>query len=175
MPRKTITDQSGVYFLTCTVTEWADVFTRKEYRDVLINSLRFCIQNKGLQLYSWCIMSNHIHFIASAAEGYSLPDIIRDFKRHTATTILNSLKQDTFESRREWLLRMFTTGNERYRFWAEGNEPKIIYSNNFFDQKLNYIHENPVKAGLVLEAEHYVYSSAFDYAGGKGLLDIVFA
>jgi putative transposase len=175
MPRKTITDQSGVYFLTCTVSEWADVFTRKEYRDVLINSLRFCIQNKGLQLYSWCIMSNHIHFIASAADGHSLPDIIRDFKRHTATTILNSLKQDTFESRREWLLRMFTTGNERYRFWAEGNEPKIIYSNNFFDQKLNYIHNNPVKAGLVLEAEHYVYSSAFDYAGGKGLLDIVFA
>lgn len=175
MPRKTITDQSGVYFLTSSVTEWADVFTRKEYRDVLINSLRYCTQNKGLQLYSWCIMSNHIHFIASAVDGYALPDIIRDFKRHTATTILNSLKQDNFESRREWLLRMFTIHNEHYRFWAEGNAPKIIYSNEFFDQKLHYIHDNPVKAGIVWEAEHYVYSSAIDYAGGKGLLDIVFA
>ena len=120
-------------------------------------------------------MSNHIHFIASAVEGYSLSDIIRDFKRHTATTILHSLRQDNFESRREWLLRMFAIDNERYRLWADGNDPKIIYSNAFFDQKMNYIHNNPVKAGIVSEAEHYLYSSAVDYAGGKGMLGLVLA
>ena len=70
------------------------------------------------------------------------------------------------------MLERFATGNGKYRFWQSGNEAKIIYSNPFLKQKLNYTHQNPVKAGLVYEADHYVHSSAIDYAGGKGLLDI---
>ena len=78
-----IRDQHGIYFLTFAVVEWVDVFTRKEYADIVIESLRYCIQHKGLKLYAWCIMSNHVHLIVSAEQG-NLSDVLRDFKKFTS-------------------------------------------------------------------------------------------
>lgn len=172
---KTISEKDGFYFLTPTIVDWVDVFSRQTYRDILLHSIRFCQKNKGLRIHAWCIMSNHLHLIASAADGFNLAHAIRDLKRHTSTKVIKYLQQDMQESRRAWMLERFDMGNGKYRFWQPGNEPKIIYSNPFLEQKLNYIHQNPVKAGLVYEAEHYVHSSAIDYAGGKGLLEIDYA
>lgn len=78
-----IRDQQGIYFITFAVVEWIDVFTRKEYADIVIESLRFCIQHKGLRLYAWCIMSNHVHLIVSTEKG-NLSDVLRDFKKFPA-------------------------------------------------------------------------------------------
>lgn len=162
----------GIYFVSFAVKDWVDVFTRNEYKDILLESLRYCQKNKGLEIYAWCIMASHVHLIISAKEGFLLEDILRDFKRYTAKTIVSSIKENSQESRKEWLLKKFLT-KDGINFWGTDNHPIEVWSNNVIDQKLNYLHNNPVEEGLVFKAEQYVYSSAIDYSGEKGLLDII--
>ena len=162
----------GVYFVSFAVKDWIDVFTRNEYKDILIDSLAFCQKNKGLEIFAWYIMTNHVHLIIRAQENCLLQNILRDFKRHTSKTIIEAIRNNPQESRREWLLDKFET-EEGLCFWGTDNHPIELWSNKVIDQKLNYLHENPVEEGLVFRAEQYVYSSAIDYAGEKGLLDII--
>ena len=162
----------GIYFVSFAVVEWVDVFTRNEYKDILLDSLRYCQKNKGLDIFAWCIMTNHVHLIIRAKENYVLQDIMRDFKKFTSKEIINAIKENPEESRKEWFLEKFTT-KESICFWGADNHPIELWSNKVFDQKLDYLHNNPVEEGLVFRAEQYVYSSAIDYAGEKGLLDIV--
>jgi REP element-mobilizing transposase RayT len=144
-----------------------------------LESIRYCQKEKGLEVYAWCLMTNHIHLIASASEEGRLSDILRDFKKFTNKAILKAIQQAP-ESRRDWILERFAlAGNldvkiKTYKFWRDGNEAKEIHTNDFLLQKLEYIHQNPVRAELVSAPEDYMYSSARDYAGGKGLLDITF-
>ena len=174
-----ITNPTGIYFVTFAIVEWIDVFTRKQYADIVIDSLKYCQKEKGLEVYAWCIMSNHIHLIVSSPDG-KLSDIVRDFKKHTSKTIIKAIEDNRQESRRNWMLWIFksagnkNTNNTNYQFWRQDNQPKELETNHFKEQKLNYIHQNPVESGVVIEAQHYMYSSAIDYAGGKGLLDILF-
>ncbi len=162
----------GIYFITFAVQGWIDVFTRSKYKDILIDSLAYCQANKGLELFVWCIMTNHVHLIARAKEGFLLSDILRDFKKFTSKSIIKAIQENIKESRKDWLLKLFTT-NSGVRFWRSDNKPIELWSNTVIDQKLNYIHQNPVRARLVYRAEDYVCSSAIDYAGKKGLLDVV--
>ena len=97
-----IRDQEKAHFITATVVDWIDVFTRKDYKDVVIDSLNYCIKSKGMILYGYVIMSNHVHLIIQSKNG-KLSDLIRDFKKFTATTILKKIKTKP-ESRREWML-----------------------------------------------------------------------
>lgn len=167
--------------MTFAVTEWVDVFTRKEYRDIVLNSIRYCQEEKGLVLYCWCLMSNHIHLVISAAAN-DTGDILRDFKKFTSKQVIKAILNNQSESRREWMLTIFRNAGETnsrntyYQFWRQDNQPKELFSKRFTDQKLNYIHYNPVKAGIVDKAEEYQYSSARDYYYGKncGLLKIEF-
>ncbi len=170
-------NSEGLYFVTFTVVRWIDVFTRREYKDILVDSLKYCIDKKGLQLYAWVIMSNHVHLIISS-KGKPMGSILRDVKRHTSKTLTKAISENTRESRRDWLLWFFeregkqNPNNENFQFWQQDeNHPIELWSNEVIDQKLNYIHDNPVVAGWVDEPEHYLYSSARDYAGGKGLID----
>ncbi len=117
-------------------------------------------------------MTNHVHLIIRSQEGFLLPDILRDFKKFTSKAIVKAIKDNCGESRKEWLLEQFRT-SKGYRFWRADNRPIELWSNAVIDQKLNYIHQNPVEEGLVFRAEDYVYSSACDYAGEKGLLNII--
>ncbi len=162
----------GVYFASFAVQGWVDVFTRNEYKELLIENLDYCQNNKGLEIFAWCIMTNHVHLIIRSKEGYLLQDILRDFKKFTSKAIIRAIKENTHESRKEWLLNHFTT-NEGIRFWRAENNPIELWSNAVIKQKLNYIHQNPVEEGLVFRAEDYRFSSAADYAGEKGLLDII--
>ncbi len=167
-----------LYFLTMTVVDWVDIFTRPAYRHILLDSLKFCQEKKGLELYAWCLMSNHLHMIAAAREGCHLSNILRDFKHFTSRKITEAIAQEN-ESRKDWMLHRFAYAasvnakSERYKFWQDGNEAKEIHSNDFLQQKVDYLHLNPVRAELVSEPEHYTYSSAIDYAGGKGLLNVI--
>ena len=167
----------SAYFLTMTVVDWVDVFTRPVYRQIMVNSLRHCITNKGLVVHAWVLMSNHVHLVASAQQGSKLSDILRDMKKYTSKEITDAIKSVP-ESRRDWMLYRFSfAGNfnskiKDYKFWQEGNEAKEIYSVEFLHQKINYIHNNPVRAEIVAEPHHYLYSSAIDYSGGKGLLPV---
>jgi REP element-mobilizing transposase RayT len=171
-----IRDQTLPHFITITVVDWIDVFTRQTYKDVIIESLDYGIQNKGMILYGYVIMSNHIHMIIQSQEA-PLSDLIRDFKKFTAKSILEKI-QNSPESRRDWMLERFKLAteshsrNKNYQFWQYGNHPEEVYSNKFMWSKLDYIHLNPVRAGIVEKASHYVYSSASNYVSDSGLLKI---
>ena len=164
-------NSEGLYFVTFAVQHWIDVFTRAEYKNIVLESLAYCQQNKGLEVFAWCIMTNHIHLVIKAKEGYLLQDILRDFKTFTSKSVLNAISENIQESRKEWLLRGFKTAKGN-RFWQADNKPVELWSNEVISQKIKYIHQNPVEEGIVYQAEQYVYSSAVDYAGGKGLLKI---
>ena len=165
------------YFVTLTVVDWVDIFTRPIYRHIILYALEYCQKNKGLIIYAWCIMSNHLHLIIEAKEGYNLSDILRDFKKFTSKEILKTIKEYP-ESRRKWLLNRFEYAGKfnnkikNYKFWKDGNEAKEIDTGKFLGEKLDYVHHNPVYAEIVDSAEEYRYSSARDYCGHKGLINI---
>jgi REP element-mobilizing transposase RayT len=174
-----IRDKQAIHFLTFAVVEWVDVFTRKEYKDVLIESLKYCQKEKGLIIFAWCIMSNHVH-LAVAARNNDLSDVLRDFKKYTSKQIIKAVEGNKQESRKDWMLRVFkqqglsNSRNGVYQFWRQDNQPKEMYSEHFIKQKMDYIHNNPIEEGIVDKAEEYLYSSARDYYYGKkiGLLEI---
>ncbi len=164
-----IRDPQGIYFLTCTVVEWIDVFSRPIYADLVIESLKFCIREKGLQVHAWVLMSNHLHLIASAKEGFDLSDVLRDFKKFTAGKILQTLTDLKTESRKNWMLWLFRKAgtdnvrNHQFQFWIQDNHPVELNNQARLKQRLQYLHENPVRAGLVWQPWEYRYSSAIDY------------
>jgi len=157
-----VTNQNDLYFITTTVVGWIDAFTRKELAQVVIDSLKFCQHHKGLVIYAWCLMPSHLHMIVSAEEGKKLSDIIRDFKKFTSKRIVSTIKE--INESRDWLLDKFSfaatvhSKSDEYKFWQDGFHPIALYSNEFKDQKLEYIHNNPVEAGIVHEPEHYINS-----------------
>lgn len=174
-----IRNQNAIYYLTMTVIDWVDVFTRKEHKLSTVDSLQFCQKEKGLSIHGWCLMSNHLHLIASARDGFNLSDILRDLKKFTSKQIVSAIKNE-IESRREWMLYRFEYAGKfkvnvkNYKFWQDGNHALECFTHEFTKQKLHYIHQNPVRAGIVEEAEYYLFSSARNYAGMKGFLEIEF-
>jgi REP element-mobilizing transposase RayT len=175
-----ITEPDGLYFVTCTVVNWIDVFTRLEYRKIVIDSLAHCQAAKGLRLHAYVVMSNHLHMIISRGETENtLSDILRDFKKFTSKQIIEAIKIVP-ESRREWMLAQFSAAgkhnanNKQYQFWQQDNHPVELRTVKFLEQKLHYVHQNPVRAGLVFQAEDYKFSSACVYRGKawESLLEI---
>ena len=156
-----VRDQQRAHFVTFTIHQWVDVFTRKIYADILIDSLHYCVQNKGLQIYAYVIMSNHCHLIIQASSG-RLSDIIRDIKRHTAAKIIDAIKNNYRESRQSWLLYLLKNGESAW-FWNEGYHGEEIRTRKFLLTKIRYIHLNPVRAGIVQKEEDYLLSSAADF------------
>lgn len=164
-------ESNELHFITTTVVDWIDVFTRRELCEVVIDSLKYCQQHKGLQIYAWCLMPSHLHMIVSVEnEKYSLSDVMRDFKKFTSKKLVKTISE-IVESRKDWLLKYFAYAGrydpkiKEYKFWQEGFHPIELTSAKFIDQKLIYIHKNPVEAGIVFRAEDYVLSSAAQYAG----------
>ena len=172
----TIKEQDKAHFVTATIVDWIDVFSRKTYRDCIIDCFDYCIKNKGMILYGYVIMSNHVHMIIQSNDG-KLSDLLRDFKKFTDKIILDKIQTEP-ESRREWMLERFKlateshTRNKNFQFWQYGNHAEEIYTEHFLWSKLDYIHMNPVRAGIVYKIEDYVYSSASNYVNGKGILEV---
>jgi putative transposase len=176
-----IRNQSAIHFITFAVVEWMDVFTRKNYRDIVLDSIRFCQKDRGLLVHSWCIMSNHLHLVLPA-KNHDLSKVLGDFKRFTSNQLIQAITENPGESRKAWMLRVIreqgerNSRNESNQFWRQDNHPVELYSPAFVFQKINYIHQHPVKAGIVDHAWEYLYSSARDYRLMKkcGLLDVCF-
>ena len=172
-------DSEYPHFITFAVVNWIDALSRPAYKNIIVESLRHCQKEKGLQLHAWIIMSNHVHLIASATQGIALPDIIRDLKKFTSKQIEEAIRSNAFESRKEWMLWMFkragakNSNNKNFQFWQQDNHPFELHGNDMLQQKLLYLHDNPVRAGLVTEPWHYKYSSATDYCPTTtGLLEL---
>ena len=147
-----------------------------DYRDIIVDSLNYCIRNKGLKVYAWVIMTNHIHIVCSCEEPFRISEFLRDFKKFTSRQIMIRISE-IGESRRYWLRSHFSFNARRigraknFKIWRDDNHA-INLNDIDIVEKINYIHENPVKAGLVFESQQYVYSSAIDYSGKKGLVMI---
>ncbi len=171
----------GIYFISFATVGWTDVFTRMAYKDIFVESLRHCQQHKGLELYAWCLMTNHVHLVAKANGAARMSDILRDLKKFTSKQIVRAIEENPHESRREWLLAMFgnagsfNTNNTNYQFWRQDNHPTELYTPQVMKQKIDYIHENPVKEGFVEHPHEYLYSSARNYSEIPGLLEVTVA
>jgi REP element-mobilizing transposase RayT len=132
-----------------------------------------------MEVFAWCIMTNHVHLIFRSIGGQNPESLLADLKRFTSRQIVKCIKENPQESRRGWLLEQFAkAANEssnvkHFQFWRHDNRPIELWSNKVIDEKINYVHNNPVDAGLVFRPEDYLYSSAKDYAGEKGLLEDV--
>ena len=169
-----IDDQHATHFITCRVIRWIDIFTRVEYKNLIVDSLNYCTLHKGLHLNAWVIMSNHLHLVASVKAPSRLSDFLRDFKKFTSKAITKQITEG-HESRKDWLLDMFSfearrsQRAEKYKMWDDSNHA-VDLTHLSVSQKISYIHENPVRAGYVYEPHHYPYSSASDYAGKPGLV-----
>jgi REP element-mobilizing transposase RayT len=168
--------KNSSYFLTLTVVGWVDVFTRPVYKDAIIESLKYCQQNKGLTVFAYVIMTNHLHLLVNTEPGFELSDTIRDFKRHTAKQITQLIASEP-ESRREWLLPIFHIAAiehnkpQKIKLWQSGNHAIEVIYPKFTWTKINYIHNNPVKAKFVRKPEDWIYSSMSNYLGEESVLD----
>lgn len=171
-------NNDNAYFVTMTVVEWADIFTRPNHKNTIVEALKFCQKNKGLQIYAWVLMSNHLHMLCRGSQTHNLADIIRDFKKFTSQQIIKAIKEEP-ESRRDWLLQLFSNAcahlsrKQNYKVWQDGYHAIETTSNKFIYQKLNYIHQNPVEACVVASPEEYLYSSARNYASLDYLLEVI--
>ena len=164
--RYRIHEPDAAHFITSTIIEWLPVFTTAACCDVLVRSFEHCRQHKGLRLHAWVILDNHFHAIVSGPE---LADTIRDFKRFTARMILAQLQTEG----REWLLNQLAYFRAAHRkaaaehqVWQEGVHPQAIIDDEMMRQKLEYLHNNPVKRGMVASPEHWRYSSAHEWLDG---------
>ena len=176
MSKYKILEQQGLNYLTLTIVGWVDIFTRKDYKDIIIKSLEYCQEHKGLVVFGYVIMSNHIHLIVAVEEG-NLSDVLRDFKKFTSKQML-AFMQTNKESRRTWMEHVFkyfakfNSHNKTYQVWQQDNHPILLYTPNVIHQKLAYIHDNPVRACWVESPEHYIYSSASNYFLQRGILKV---
>jgi len=154
----------SAHFITSTVVEWLPVFTSCACCDILVQSLQFCREYKGLQVHAWVIMPNHFHAVVSAPE---LSSVIADMKKFTARRILEQLKTEG----RDWLLNQLSYfraahKSTEHQVWQEGVHPQAIVDDAMMLQKIEYLHNNPVRAGYVASPEHWRYSSAHEWLPG---------
>ena len=173
MPRSRyiVYDEQEPHFLTCTVHNWLPVFTRPEAVEVVLDSWRFLQDDGRLVIYGYVIMVNHLHLVASSRQ---LTKAIGEFKSFTATRILSLLRTCNARTLLWGLTRNRVPSNRRRvrRLWRPGSHPEQILSEDMMRQKLEYIHENPVRRGYVDDALHWRYSSARNYAGEEGLIAV---
>ncbi len=155
----------AVYFITLTVVDWVDVFTRRELAEKILVNIRYCQQHKALEVFAYVIMPSHLHLIVRR-EGGLLSEWLRDFKSFTAKRVLHLIETHPGESRSEWLMEhssrrgQAASQNREFAFWKKDSHPIELYTSAVVAQKINYIHMNPVEAGLVSEPDHYRLSSA---------------
>ena len=160
------------YFVTCTIVGWLPVFTRPEAVEIVYDSWRYLQQNRALEIYGYVILENHLHLIAKADD---LSNVIKNFKSFTARSLVELL-----ESRKASVLlrqlrahKLLYKAESEYQIWQEGSHPQQIQTDEMMWQKLEYMHTNPMERGYVDEAVHWRYSSARNYAGSPGLIDVV--
>ncbi|SEB38765.1 REP element-mobilizing transposase RayT [Tenacibaculum sp. MAR_2009_124] len=170
-------NKTGLYFVSFATVNWIDVFTRQVYFDILVESISYCRENKGMELYCYCFMSNHVHFIFRSADDQP-SELLRDFKKYTSRKLIQVIENNPQESRKEWLLRMFKRAGKKnattthYQFWQQHNKPIELWSEKVIKQKVDYIHNNPVRSGFVINPEDWKYSSARNYQDDFTVLEI---
>ena len=169
--RYKIYDKESVYFITSTIIDWHEIFRNNILCQILIDALTFKRSETKLKIFAYVIMPNHIHLILSSN---NIIKFVKDFKSYTARKIIDVLKVN----KEELILNKFLERKKLYKtsstyqVWQEGFHPEMIFKMEMFLQKAEYIHNNPVRKGLVSKPEDWKYSSATNYFLGKGVLEI---
>jgi REP element-mobilizing transposase RayT len=162
-------NSTAPYFVSFATVNWINVFTRQVYFDILVDSVNYCRAEKGMELYAYCFMPNHVHFIFRSTKD-DPSGLLRDYKKHTAKTLIKAISDNPRESRREWILWMLKRAGVKaasvttYKFWQHHNQPIELWSEKVIRQKIDYIHKNPVVAGFVTDPINWKYSSARNMA-----------
>lgn len=159
------------HFITCTVLHWIPIFTRVESTDIIFDSLKYLQKSDNLKIYSYVILENHLHMVVSSDD---ISKTMSKFKSFTAKELLKLLQKSNAKTILEQLAfyKKAHKTQTSYQVWQEGIQPKLIKDEKMMIDKINYIHDNPVKRGYVEESKHWRYSSARDYEGRKGLIEI---
>jgi putative transposase len=173
------TNQQAAHYLTFNTVDWVDVFVRPTYKQIIANTLNEFIAAKRLTVFAWCLMSNHLHMMVQAKDGVGLSIIERDFKKATTHLVLESIDREN-DLRREWMLARFEKDSqhlkriEKYQLWQNSSNPVFVDFKEPYsvEEQLMYIHENPVRDRLVCHGEDYLFSSAKNYQGKKGLVNV---
>jgi REP element-mobilizing transposase RayT len=160
------------YFMTNTIVAWLPVFSQPALAEIVLDSWRFLQRERSIQIFGYVIMENHLHWIA---HGPELAKQVGHFKSYAARRIIDSLEERGFQTLLEELryFKLRYKIDQAYQLWQEGSHPKQIASDEMMLQKLDYTHENPLRRGYVDEPIHWRYSSARNYAGQRGLIDVI--
>tara|TARA_R110001583_G_scaffold175946_2_gene330601 strand:- start:903 stop:1445 length:543 start_codon:yes stop_codon:yes gene_type:complete len=170
-------NKQGAYFISFATVYWLDVFTRQLYFSVLEESISYCRAEKGMEVYAYCIMPSHVHLIFRSSND-DPSGLIRDFKGFTARKLIKTIDDNPQESRKDYLLWMMKRAGkknsnvEKFQFWQQHNKPIELWSEKVIQQKINYIHNNPVEAGFVTNPVDWKYSSARNYQEDQTVLEI---
>ena len=170
-------NKEGLYFVSFATVNWVEVFTRQIYFEVLAESIDYCRAEKGMELYAYCFMPSHVHFVFRSKNG-DPAGLLRDFKKHTSKKVIKAIENNVQESRKEWLIELFekaaaTKNNvSKRQLWQHHNKPIELWSDKVIKQKIDYIHNNPVGAGFVTEPIHWKYSSARNFEDDHTILTI---
>lgn len=167
------------YFLTFNTVDKIDVFVRPAYKQVIVEALNYFIRAQGLHVYSWCLMSSHLHLVVRTKDGTTPANFERDFKKYTTPELLKMMETE-MDFRRDWMLQHFEEYAkslkriEKFHLWQNCSSPLRIDKEqpHLLPDRIEHIHENPVREGVVELPEAYVYSSARDYAGIRGLVNV---
>ncbi len=164
-------DDHYAYFMTNTVVAWLPVFSKSDFADVVLESWRFLQREREIVILAFVILENHLHWIGV---GPLLPKRVGEFKSFTATSIIKRMQEEGHETLLQELrfYKLRHKVDQTYQLWQEGSHPQIIESDDVMWQKVEYIHNNPVRRGYVDDPTHWRYSSAKSYAGQKGLIDV---
>ncbi len=173
MPRsyRVFSESNCAYFVTCTAVNWLPIFVQDAYRQIVLDSLKYLREHKRTQLNAFAIMPTHLHAVLWPETGGNLSDVLRDFKRFTSRTI----SKEALRQGDQHTLEVFVTARQsnraqdvsQYQVWQDGSHIEVIYTLDFATQKINYIHNNPVRAGLCAMPEDWPYSSARTYLRGE--------
>lgn len=167
----------GAYFVSFAIVNWYNLFTQEVYFNVLIDCVNYLRKHKGMELYAYCFMPNHVHMVFGSKTGEP-SNLMRDFKGYTAKQLIEVVKANPNDNRKDLIIGMFKKAGrfksniKNYQVWQHESHPIEVYSKKFVRQKVNYIHKNPVVAGLCRFPEDYIYSSARNYAEKQIVMEI---
>ena len=165
-------DEHFPYFMTNSVVAWLPVFSYPEFANIILESWRFLQSQRNIDILAWVILENHLHWIGI---GPRLSQRVGEFKSFTATSILKLMDVKGTKTLLQELeyYKLRHKGDQEHQLWQEGSHPQIIESDERMWQKIEYIHNNPLRRGYVDDPVHWRYSSARSYAGMAGLIDVI--
>jgi putative transposase len=155
--------QYHAQFFTATIFKWNHLLKEEKYKHIIIDSLRFLVKEKRVIVYAFVIMNNHIHLVWQVQAGHKKENVQRDFLKYTGQMIKYDLEKNNLPLLASFLVK---AKDRQYQFWKRNALSIDLFTQDIMQQKINYIHQNPVKAGLCKFAEMYKYSSCKFYETG---------